>query len=388
MKASKNWKGKKALIIGIVIIVIIIAGTLTWLYLAPRKAVAVAIATGGTGGTWYVIGSAQAAVISKYVPGVEAAAEVTAASIDNLKLMQEEKVALAWFTGDTTYECFNNIGFAEQFGTVPEEAYILCLAPQYPSQTHIVTLKEKDINTIYDLKGKRVSIGAPGSQTELMIRRILACANITPEEDFAAVEHLGARKSAEALLDGKIDAFIFNAGPPTAAVLELASKASIKLIPIPEEIRNEMLTKYPGYVPAVFKPGIYPGVEEEIPTLGYWCFMVVNSKLVSEDIVYKIIKAWDEHIDEIKASHSAVPEWWNTSSWCPKWTIKYGRWHPAAVQYYQEKGVWPESAVTITATSHLQLDLGAFELNLWTNIAIKDRKFLIPYNYFFIFSIF
>jgi hypothetical protein len=111
-----------------------------------------------------------------------------------------------------------------------------------------VTLEGLGINTIYDLKGKRVSIGEPGSQTEIFVKRLLEICRIDIDTDFAAVERLSASRSADALADGKINAFFFNAAPPTAAVIELAAKKPIKIIPIPEDARDAMIEKWGGYV--------------------------------------------------------------------------------------------------------------------------------------------
>ena len=162
----------------------------------------ISIATGGMGGVYFVMGGGIASLLTKYA-GVEAAAEVTAASVDNCKLMGAKKSDLGFVMGDTAYDAFKGQGV---FNGKP--LAVRTLAILYPGYTHLVVKQGSGIKKVSDLKGKRVSTGAPGSGTEVMALRVLEAGGISHEKDIKK-DRLGASVSAGALKDGKIDAFFF-----------------------------------------------------------------------------------------------------------------------------------------------------------------------------------
>ena len=179
------------------------------------------IATGGTGGVYYPYGGGMAAVLSKHLPGVEATAEVTPASVDNCKLVAAQKAELAFIMGDVGHDAFTGTG------KFKEKLPLRNLAVLYSNFMHVVTLDGKGINTVADLKGKRVSTGAPGSGTEVKALRVLEAYGINPDKDITR-DRLGASESAGALKDRKIEAYFWDGGLPTASVLDLAATPGIK----------------------------------------------------------------------------------------------------------------------------------------------------------------
>jgi TRAP transporter TAXI family solute receptor len=191
----------------------------------PRVA-RLSIATGGTGGVYYVYGGALARLISESITGVEATAEVTSASVDNLKFLRDGKADIAFTLADTLKDAAEGKG---AFAGRPVD--LRALAVLYTNFTHVVTKKGSGITKLIDLKGRVVSMGSAGSGTETIADRTLAAAGLDPAKDIRR-ENLSAQASADALKDGKIDAFFWSGGLPTAAVLDLAISAPITLLDV------------------------------------------------------------------------------------------------------------------------------------------------------------
>ncbi|MEM1546920.1 MAG: TAXI family TRAP transporter solute-binding subunit [Candidatus Methanomethylicia archaeon] len=290
------------------------------------------IATGGVGGVYYPLGGGIASLISKYIPGVEATAEVTTASVDNLKLIHAKKSDLALVMPDAAYDAYMGKGAFEATGKVAVKA-VMAL---YTNYFHIVTLEGKGIEKITDLKGKRVSLGAPGSGTEYKALRVLSAAGIDPDKDIVK-ERLGVRESCDALKDGKIDAFCWSGGLPTAAILDLASTPGIKIKILPHaEVLPKLTELYgPIYFKATIPKGTYPGVDKDVEVTALTNLLVCRADL-PEDLVYQIVKVIFDHIDELIAVHSVAKEI----------TIKTAvigspiPFHDGAVKYFKEKGAW------------------------------------------------
>ncbi|HSD59660.1 MAG TPA: TAXI family TRAP transporter solute-binding subunit, partial [Burkholderiales bacterium] len=175
------------------------------------------IATGGTGGVYYPMGGAIATVLTKNLPDTEATAEVTSASVDNIKLVAAGKADIAFSLADTAWDGYNGAG---KFGG--QKMAVRAIAVIYPNSTQVVTLEGKGIEKMADLRGKRISTGAAGSGTELVATRLLEAYGIDPDKDVKR-EKLSVAESAGALKDGKIDAFIWSGGVPTAAITDLAA---------------------------------------------------------------------------------------------------------------------------------------------------------------------
>src|SRR5512134_1523778 len=181
------------------------------------------IATGGTGGVYYPLGGAIATVLTKNLPNTEATAEVTSASVDNIKLVGAGKADIAFTLADTAWDGYNGAG---KFGG--QKHPVRSVAVIYPNSTQVVTLEGKGIEKMADLKGKRISTGAAGSGTELVATRLLEAYGIDLDKDVKR-EKLSVAESAGALKDGKIDAFIWSGGVPTAAITDLAATPGLKI---------------------------------------------------------------------------------------------------------------------------------------------------------------
>jgi len=317
---------KRALITMIALALVLGASTV-W----AAKTNRLSIATGGTGGVYYPMGGSMAAVISKYVPYAEATAEVTAASVDNCILIWKKKADLAFSMADTAWDAYNGIG-----KPFPEKLPLRTVLLLYPNNLHLVTLEGKGIEKVSDLKGKRVSTGAPGSGTEVMGLRLLEAAGLNPDKDVKR-DKLSVSESSGALKDGKIDAYIWVGGIPTAAVLDLAATPGVKMKLVPHgDLVAKMTEKYgPIYVKGVIPAKTYPGQTKEVSIAVVWNILVCNESL-PENVAYDLTKTLLEHQAEIAAVHkdaSFITLQNQASGGSP---IPF---HPGALRYFKEKGL-------------------------------------------------
>src|SRR3954468_21990425 len=180
------------------------------------------IVTGGTGGVYIVLGAGLAELLSKKMK-VAASAQQTTASVDNMKFVGQGKADIAFTLADTAFDAIKgNAPFTEKVDAQT-------LAVMYGNYTHIVVKDGSGINSVADLKGKRVSVGAAGSGTEIIANRVFEAFGMDPSKDISR-ERLAAADSANGLRDGKLDAFFFSGGLPTSAILDLSNSVKIKLI--------------------------------------------------------------------------------------------------------------------------------------------------------------
>src|SRR6476469_3600711 len=222
---------------------------------ATAQAQNLSIATGGTGGVYYPLGGGMAAVLSKYVDGMQATAEVTGGSVANLQLISTGKPYVAFTMTDAALDALKG---EDKFKGRPVPVRTLMIL--YPNRMHVVTLDGTGIRRIADLKGKRVSTGSGGSATEVMAFRVIEAAGLDKDKDMRR-ERLGVAESANALKDRKIDAFFWVGGLPTAAVTDLASTPGVKIRMIDHaDTVAKMNQKYGNlYVKGVIPAGTYLG---------------------------------------------------------------------------------------------------------------------------------
>jgi uncharacterized protein len=297
--------------------------------LAQQKTIA--IGTGGTGGVYYPLGGGLANVLSKYLPGYQATAEVTGGSVDNLKLIGSGQSEIGFSMADAALDAFKG---QDKFRG--NKVALRTLAVLYPNRMHVVTVEGTGIEKLSDLKGKRVSTGSPGSATEVMAFRVIEAAGLDKDKDMRR-ERLGAAESVNAIKDRKIDAFFWVGGLPTAAVTDLGATPGIKLKLIDHaDVVDKMNAKYGQlYVRDVIPARTYPGQDKDNPQSTVWNILVTDDKM-SDDIAYNIVKIIFDHKAELVAVHSEAANieykyQLKTSSPVP--------WHPGALKYFAERGV-------------------------------------------------
>ncbi len=295
-----------------------------------QKTVRLSIATGGTGGVYYPLGGGMANIISKYIPYTEATAEVTTASVDNCLLVGQGKADLALIMADTGWDAYQ--GKAKFREKIP----LRTVAVLYPNNMHLVTVEGKGIEKVTDLKGKRVSTGAPGSGTEIMALRAIEAYGLDPTKDMTR-DRLSVSESAGALKDGKIDAFFWVGGLPTAAIMDLGATPGVKMKLIGHaDAVPKMREKYgPLYVKGVIPPKTYPGQSMAILIAVVWNVLVCNENM-KESLAYDIVKTFFDHKPELVASHREAG---NLSLEHQAGGGSPIPFHPGAVRYFTEKGL-------------------------------------------------
>lgn len=263
----------------------------------PAKQQFVNIATGGTAGTYYPLGGALAEILNKNIPGVNASAQSTGASVANINLLATGKVDLAFVQNDIAYYAVNG---TEMFQG-KKVAGLKGLATLYPETIQIITLDTTGIKTINDLKGKRVAVGAAGSGTEANARQILEAYGITYND--IKVQYLSFGEAAGALKDGNVDVAFVTAGFPTAAIQDIATQNKVVLIPVEKAKAEAMIKKYPFYTTDVIPAKTYTGVEADVEAVSVRAMLVVSDKM-DADLGYNIVKALYGNVDRIQASHA------------------------------------------------------------------------------------
>ena len=284
------------------------------------------IATGGTGGVYYPMGGGLAEVINNHVEGYSATAEVTGASVENMGLVATGDADLALALADTVQQAQTGTG---RFDGQQLEM-LRGLASMYANMVQIVTLADSGIETLDDLKGKRVSVGAPGSGTEVNAEAILSANGIS--YDDIDEQRLNFNETADALANGDIDAGFWSVGAPTSSILNLATTNSIRMIELSDDQIAAARAADPIFAQTTLAAGIYEGVGDTT-VLGVPNVLVVSSEM-SDDLAYTITKAMFENIADLRAVHPAA----NQTTVDFTLAATPIPLHPGAIRYYEEIG--------------------------------------------------
>jgi TRAP transporter TAXI family solute receptor len=291
----------------------------------------ISIATGGTGGVYYPMGGGMAAVLSKYVDGMQATAEVTGGSVANLQLIGTGKPYIALSMADAALDALKG---QDKFKGKAVPARTLMIL--YPNRMHVVTIEGTGINSIKDLKGKRVSTGSGGSATEVMAFRVIEAAGLDKDRDMRR-ERLGVAESVAAIKDRKIDAFFWVGGLPTAAVTDLANSpgATIKMIDHAELV-PAMNKKYGNlYVKDTIGKDVYKGMQKDNAQATVMNILVAHQQM-DDKTAYNIVKAIFDHREDLIRVHKEAENFKLENQQKDASPLP---WHPGAVKYFAEKGV-------------------------------------------------
>jgi hypothetical protein len=291
----------------------------------------IAIATGGTGGVYYPLGGGMAAVLSKYVAGMQATAEVTGGSVANMQLIGTGKSYIALTQADAAIDAVKG---QDKFADKPIPVRTLMVL--YPNRMHVVSVEGTGVTKMADLKGKRVSTGSGGSATEVFAFRVIEAAGLDKDKDMTR-ERLGVSESVNALKDRKIDAFFWVGGLPTAAVTDLANTpgAKIRLIDIATLV-PAMTRKYGNiYIQDVIPKATYRGMEADNPQATVTNLLAAHQSM-DDKTAYNIVKAMFDHRDELIRVHKEAE---NIKLENQKTEASSIPWHPGAIKYFAEKGI-------------------------------------------------
>jgi TRAP transporter TAXI family solute receptor len=296
---------------------------------AQEKKVHISIVTGGTGGVYYPLGQAIAGVITRHVAGVEASTTATGGSVANVQMIDAGRATMGFAMADSAWDAYQGL---DRFAV--HKVALRTLAVFYPNRMHVVTLEGTGITRFADLKGRRVSTGAPASGTEIMALRLMEAEGLDAARDVVA-SHLSVAESVAALQRGDIDAFFWVGGAPTPSITELASASPRQLRLIDHgEAAERMRARFgPIYMKSRFLPNVYPGQKAESSNVDVWNLLVVPAD-ADERLVYELTRAIFEHRDELAKVHkdAAMLDVANqTPNASP---IPY---HPGALRYFRER---------------------------------------------------
>ncbi|HSR10260.1 MAG TPA: TAXI family TRAP transporter solute-binding subunit, partial [Thermodesulfobacteriota bacterium] len=268
-------------------------------------------------------------VITKYLPGVQATAEATNGAVDNVKLVGSGRSELSLMMADVGYD-----GLMGR-GAFKTKMPIQNLATLHYNYNYAVCLEGKGINSIRDLKGKRVSTSTPGSGAEVVALRVLDAYGLDPNKDIKR-ERISMPESSGALKDGKIDAFFWNGGLAAAAITDLAASPGIKMKLIDQgDIVETVVRKYgPIYFKTSIPAKSYPGVNYDSYTLGVSNLLICNPGM-EESLAYGIVKTLFDHKEDLALGH-AVGKEVKLENAVLNSPLPY---HPGAIKYYTEKGL-------------------------------------------------
>lgn len=285
------------------------------------------VLTGGTAGVYYPLGVALSKIYGDKIPNVQVSVQSTKASVENLNLLQAGKGEIAFTLGDSLIAAWK--GDAEAGFKAPLDK-LRGIAAIYPNYVQIVASKESGIRTLADLKGKRLSVGAPRSGTELNARAILAAAGLS-YADLGKVEYLPFAESVELMKNRQLDASLQSAGLGVASIRDLATSIAIQLVAVPPEIVAKIGDPFrPGVIPA----GTYTGQETDVPTATIPNFLVTHSG-VSEELAYAMTKELFANLDQLAAAHAEGRKI-RLESALEGMPVPL---HPGAERFYRERGL-------------------------------------------------
>jgi len=285
------------------------------------------IATGGTGGVYYPYGGGLANLINRHIEGIQAVAEVTSASVENIALIASREADIAFVLADTAYQAYTGSGSFES----RKLDQIRVLASLYPNALQIVALEDSSIQRLGDLVGQRVSVGAPGSGTDLTARTVLSALSIGYDR-FVPLR-LNFNETADALRDGRIDVGIWSSAPPTGSIVDLATSRPIRLIPFSREEMEKALATGPVYSRYTIPAKTYPGQKEDTLTIGTPNLLIVHEAM-EEELVFQILNLLYDQIEYLTSVHSAARHT------VPKYTLSTAPipLHRGARRYFENNG--------------------------------------------------
>ncbi|MBO8159902.1 MAG: TAXI family TRAP transporter solute-binding subunit [Thermosyntropha sp.] len=254
------------------------------------------IATGGTAGTYYPLGGAIAEVLNKNIEGMNATAASTGASVANTNQLKGGDADIAFIQNDIAYYAVNGV---EMFNGNKVEG-LKALASLYPETCQVVTLKKTGIQSVADLRGKTVAVGAAGSGVEANARQILKAYGLT--YDDINVKYLSFAEAASSLKDGNVDAAFLTAGFPTAAVQDISAQHDVVILPVDGDVREKLINDYPFYTKITIPAGTYPKQDKDVESIAVMAMLVTTDKM-DENLAYEATKAIFTNLDRLAAAH-------------------------------------------------------------------------------------
>jgi uncharacterized protein len=304
-----------------------IAMVAVWPAPSARAQQFINVLTGGTSGVYYPLGVAIGKIYSDKLPDVRTQVQATKASVENLILLQQGRGEIAFASGDSLKAAWDG---DEEAGFKSRLDRLRIVGAIYPNYIQIVATADSNIKTLADLRGKRLSVGAPRSGTELNSRAILAAAGLS-YKDIGKVEYLPFAESVELLKNRQLDATLQSAGLGVASLRDLSASTDISLVSVPKQVVDKI---GPPFVSVKIPANTYTGQDKDVPTAAVANYLVTSSA-VSDDLAYEMTRLIFENLPELANAHAAGKE-------IKLETAATGNpipLHPGAIRYYEEKGL-------------------------------------------------
>jgi TRAP transporter TAXI family solute receptor len=304
----------------------VVAGALVAAPLAGHAAEFINILTGGTGGVYYPLGVALSKLFAEKMPDSKPSVQSTKASVENLNLLQQGRGEIAFTLGDTLADAWKGnaeVGFKQKLDKLRTVAAI------YPNYIQIAALKDAHVESIKDLKGKKLSVGAPKSGTELNARAILSAAGMS-YEDLGQVQYLPFNESVELMKNRQLDATVISAGLGVSAIRDLCASVACTIVAVPKDVVEKMGSPYRA---ATIPAETYKGQDKDVPAVAVPNYLVTRAGL-SEKEVYEMTKAIFDNLPTLQAAHAAAKDIdLKNAAKNPPVPL-----HPGAEKYFKEKG--------------------------------------------------
>lgn len=311
--------------------------SLVFLFHAPDAQAAqqrLSIATGGTGGVYFPVGGAIARAVSK-TGELQVTAESSNASVANINLLGQREIELAFAQQDVTYWAFNGHNMFNN--PMPNIRTVMAL---YPEHVHLVVGRDSGINTLEDLRGKRVSVGAPGSGFEADSRAILEVAGMTFNDIRA--NRLDGASTVSRFKDGQLDAAFFVIGYPAPGPMDIATSRPINLVNFDKDFMDKLVAAHPFFVPSVIPGGTYHGIDKDTATPAVMALIVTHDQM-PEETIYTFLTNLFNNLPEIQAAHSKAQ---SITLETAMDGVVAAPLHPGAARFFKEKGLtFPEGVV-------------------------------------------
>ncbi len=307
---------------------LIVSAAALCLALPAHAAEFINILTGGTSGVYYPLGVALSQIYGKAIPNSKTAVQATKASAENLNLLQAGRGEIAISLGDALSDAWK--GNADAGFPTPLKK-LRTVAALYPNYIHFVANADAGIKTLADIKGKRLSVGAPKSGTELNVRAIVKAAGMT-YKDFSKVEYLSYAESVELMKNRQLDVTLLSSGLGVAALRDLAVSQKVVFLSIPADIVAKI--NDPAFQVGIIPAKTYEGQDTDVSTIAIQNYLVTHEG-VSTETVYTMTKSMFDNLDQMVAAHSAAKliKRENAAKSPP------APLHPGAEKYYREVGV-------------------------------------------------
>lgn len=309
---------------------LVLAFAVLFLTAAPASAIKfISFGTGSPAGTYYFLGAGFAALINNHVPNVRVAAESTAASTENARLMIRGEI-------DLGLACMGTLNDLKGQGMDVDKIRLIAIG--HTSDTHWIVRKESPIQSISDFKGKVIGVGPAGSATlNIYSKKHLNTGWGLSFDDFSP-KYISFSEVTRGLRDNTIDCGIIAAGAPLASVMELARDIPIRLLPVEPEALKRLRAEFSNVVPLTIPAGTYEGTTEDVHTYTLPQMWMCREDL-PEDLVYKILKAVYGHPEDRDAIHPMAKMYTPKNAFRGAPGVPVG-YHPGAIKYYKEIGIW------------------------------------------------